>query len=71
MIDINVPVKYREDRTDGSQVIAQKRKVAMVKWTDGNPSSESIANSFIELTDPINLVFDTKVTLLSAIVLEI
>ena len=57
-LDINVHVKYCEDWTGDGQ-------------TDGNPSSDSITNSFIELTDPINLVFDTKITFLSATVLEI
>ena len=39
--------------------------------TDGNPSFESITNSFTELTDPENVVFGTKITFLSAIFLDI
>ncbi|KAI0212505.1 hypothetical protein LSAT2_002584 [Lamellibrachia satsuma] len=39
MIDINVPVKYREDRTDGAQVIARKGNMATDRRTDGNPST--------------------------------
>ena len=66
MIDTNVHLKYHEDRIDGTQVIARKRKVAMDRRTDANPSSDNITNSLIELTDPINLVFDTKIILLSA-----
>ena len=39
--------------------------------TNVNQSSDSITNSFIELTDPINLALDTNITFLSAIVMDI